>query len=380
MEITGISDLPLHYGRVPQWLIPIMKRLSRAIVDVMLLEWGPDKVIERLSNPLWFQGFNNVIGMDWDSSGSTTVTLGILKEVINPVQDGLAVTGGKGKNSLNVPKELEALPSNFNVDAKRLSRISKLVAKTDTTLLQDGHELYHHSLLVSESGKWAIIQQGMNPTTRFARRYHWSSIKDPVNEKRAGLAGRKEKAVLNVHESVNAKRVIMDLLREDPSKIEKQYLRSMALIRGTSLDSWISLGTVGAISSEAKMVYMKPVDVRRVVKTLSEVREKSPTSLEEALLLGIGPSTMRALSLISDLIYNEPPSYQDPVNVPYDPFKYAFAIGGKDGIPFPVHKEIAFEVIHTLEEFAMKAKLEKKDKAVALNKLREMKLGVKEGT
>ena len=128
------------------------------------------------------------------------------------------------------------------------------------------------------------------------------------------------------------------------------------------------------------MVYMKPVDVRRVVKTLSEVREKSPTSLEEALLLGIGPSTMRALSLISDLIYNEPPSYQDPVNVPYDPFKYAFAIGGKDGIPFPVHREIAFEVIHTLEEFAMKAKLEKKDKAVALNKLREMKLGVKEGT
>lgn len=380
MEITGISDLPLHYGRVPQWLIPIMKRLSRAIVDVMLLEWGPDKVVERLSNPFWFQGFNNVIGMDWDSSGSTTVTLGILKEVISPAQDGLAVTGGKGKNSLNVPKELATLPLNFNVDSQGLIRISKLVAKTDTTLLQDGHELYHHSLLVSESGKWAIIQQGMNPTTRFARRYHWSSVRNPVDEKREGLAGQREKAVLNIHDSIYAKKVIMDLLREDPIKIEREYLRSMAMIKGTSLDSWVSLGTTGAISAEARIVYMKPVDVKRVVKVLHEVREYSPANLEEALLLGVGPSTMRALSLVSDLIYNEPPSYNDPVNVPFDPFKYAFAIGGKDGVPFPVHREIAFEVIHTLEEFVTQAKLEKKDKALALNKLREMKLGVKERT
>lgn len=379
MEIIGISDLPLHYGKVPNWLIPIMRRLSRAILDVMILEWGPDKILEKLSNPLWFQGFNNVIGMDWDSSGSTTVTLGILKEVVNPKDDGLAITGGKGKSSLNVPKELESLPSRFNLNVTRLARISKLIAKVDTTLLQDGHELYHHSLLVSESGRWIVIQQGMNPQTRFARRYHWKSVNDPVNQEREALAGVKSKAVLNVHVSVNAKRTIMDLLRENPQKLERDYLRSMAILKGQSLESWMGTGTIGAISSEAKLVYMRPVDVKRIVKVIYEVQQGSPSDLEDALLLGVGPSTMRALSLISDLIYRDPPSYEDPVNAPYDPFKYAYAIGGKDGIPFPVNREIAFEVIQTLEDFVTIAKLEKKDKALALNKLRDLRLGVKEG-
>jgi hypothetical protein len=127
-----------------------MKRLSRAIVDVMLVQWGPEKLVERLSNPLWFQGFNNVIGMDWDSSGSTTVTLGILKEVLNPRRDGLAVLGGKGKNAMKVTTELNELPSNFNVETESLSRASKLAAKVDTTLVQDGHTLYHHSMIVTE--------------------------------------------------------------------------------------------------------------------------------------------------------------------------------------------------------------------------------------
>ena len=161
VEITGVADLPLHNGKVPNWLIPIMKRMSRALLDVMLLEWGPDKVVQRFSNPLWFQGFNNVIGMDWDSSGSTTVTLGIVKESVNPKEDGLAVLGGKGRASLQVQEELEKISSVLNVDATKLGRISRLVAKVDTTLLQDGHELYHHSLLVTER-EWAVIQQGMN--------------------------------------------------------------------------------------------------------------------------------------------------------------------------------------------------------------------------
>lgn len=360
MEISGISDLPLHYGRVPAWLIPIMRRLSRAILDVMLLEWGPDKVVERLSNPLWFQAFNNVIGMDWDSSGSTTVTLGILKDIVVPRIDGLAVTGGKGRNALNVPKELEELPANFDIDSNRLAKMSKLIAKTDTTLLQDGHELYHHSLLVSEDGKWSVVQQGMNLSTRFARRYHWVSVSDPINEKHQGIAGRKVESVLNVHDSLGAKEVILDLLREEPRKIERLYLQATSRLKGISLDAWISLGTTGAISKEAKMIYMKPVNVNRVIDVLKNVKEYSPRNMEEALLLGVGPSTVRALSLISDLIYTEPPSYEDPVSVPYDPFKYAFAIGGKDGVPFPVNREMAFQVINTLEDFVASAKIEKK--------------------
>ncbi|QKQ99199.1 DUF763 domain-containing protein [Metallosphaera tengchongensis] len=375
MEITGVSDLPLHYGRVPNWLIPIMRRLSRAIMDVMLLEWGPGKVVERLSNPLWFQGFNNVIGMDWDSSGSTTVTLGILKEVTRPQDDGLAILGGKGRNSLNVPLELRKLPGRFDVDVEKLERTSRLVAKVDSTLLQDGYELYHHSLILDEKGRWGVIQQGMNLETKFARRYHWISVANPVDELREGIAGAYNGVVLNVHESHEAKEVIIDLLGEDPRRISRQYLQLMSYIRGNSIESWLGLGTLGAISREARMIYMKPVDVNKVMKILNHVREFSPTNLQDALLLGLGPSTVRALSLISDLIYSEPPSYRDPVNYPYDPFKYAFAIGGKDGVPYPVRRDVAFEVIQTLEDIVSQTKLDKKDKSLALNKLRELKLG-----
>jgi len=379
VEITGVADLPLHNGKVPNWLIPIMKRMSRALLDVMLLEWGPDKVVQRFSNPLWFQGFNNVIGMDWDSSGSTTVTLGIVKESVNPKEDGLAVLGGKGRASLQVQEELEKISSVLNVDATKLGRISRLVAKVDTTLLQDGHELYHHSLLVTES-EWAVIQQGMNVDTKFARRYHWRSVSDPVDQPHEGISGARVDAVLNVLPKEGAKRALLDLLRENPRKIVQDYLRLQSVIRGTSLDTWLNLGTIGAISREARIVYMRPVDVTRVESILERLREANPGNLEEALLLGLGPSTARALSLISDLIYREPPSYQDPVDTPYDPFKYAFAIGGKDGVPFPVNRKVAYEVIITLEDVVSRAKLEKKDKERALNKLRELSVGVKEGT
>jgi len=159
MEVEGIADLPLHTGHVPPYLIPIMRRLSSGIIRIMIDEWGPSKVVERLSNPLWFQGLNNVIGMDWDSSGSTTVTLGILKEVVGHEQ-GLVILGGKGKSSLRIPEEIDSL--NFDVDKEKLKEVSKLVAKVDTTAIQDGYQLYHQSLIVSYEGKWGIIQQGMN--------------------------------------------------------------------------------------------------------------------------------------------------------------------------------------------------------------------------
>ncbi len=161
MKLEGIADLPLHTGKVPPWLALIMKRLAKAIVDIMVIEWGSEKVIERLSNPLWFQAFNNVIGMDWDSSGSTTVTLGILKEVISLDEEGITVLGGKGKNALQVPEELKKLEGKVDADVRQLERASKLVAKVDSVLVQDNYTLYHHSLLLTKSGKWAIIQQGM---------------------------------------------------------------------------------------------------------------------------------------------------------------------------------------------------------------------------
>ncbi|PVU76685.1 DUF763 domain-containing protein [Acidianus hospitalis] len=380
MEIEGIADLPLHTGHVPSWLIPIMRKLSRAILDIMLIEWGPEKVVERLSNPLWFQAFNNVIGMDWDSSGSTTVTLGILKEVVNPKDDGLAVLGGKGKNALKVPEELHSL--NFDIDADKLANISRLVAKVDTTLVQDGHQLYHHSMLVTEKGYWGIIQQGMNEETKFARRYHWKSTENFTVDPHEAIAGKKGIAVNIIEkQKENTRKLVLDLLRQDPRKIINELQQAKAILKGqATIESWINGASFVGISKEAKIIYMRPLDERKIKPILEKLYESNPENLEEALLEGLGPSTAKALYLISDLIYREPPSYNDPVNMPYDPFKYAYAIGGKDGIPYPVNRRVAEEVIITLEDIIQKAKLESNEKKFSLNKLRGLSIGIKEGS
>ncbi|MFP3164652.1 MAG: DUF763 domain-containing protein [Acidianus sp.] len=380
MEIEGIADLPLHTGHVPSWLIPIMRKLSRAILDIMLIEWGPEKIVERLSNPLWFQAFNNVIGMDWDSSGSTTVTLGILKEVVNPKDDGLAVLGGKGKNALKVPEELHSL--NFDIDADKLANISRLVAKVDTTLVQDGHQLYHHSMLVTEKGYWGIIQQGMNEETKFARRYHWKNTENFTVDPHEAIAGKKGIAVNIIEkQKENTRKLVLDLLRQDPRKIINELQQAKAILKGqATIESWINGASFVGISKEAKIIYMRPLDERKIKPVLEKLYESNPENLEEALLEGLGPSTAKALYLISDLIYREPPSYNDPVNMPYDPFKYAYAIGGKDGIPYPVNRRVAEEVIITLEDIIQKAKLESNEKKFSLNKLRGLSIGIKEGS
>jgi len=382
VKLEGIADLPLHTGHVPPWLAQIMKRLSKAIIDAMVLEWGPEKVVERLSNPLWFQGFNNIIGMDWDSSGSTTVTLGVLKEVIKPEEEGLAVLGGKGKNARNVPEEILSLSKNFDIDAERLMRVSRLVAKVDSVLIQDSHALYHHSLIVTTSGKWGIIQQGMNTQTRYARRYHWQETENFVIEPHSGIAGTKQDVAINVIEKDkdDTRKLIVDLVKERPSNVAGEIRRALTYLKGqTTLDSFNKAFNV-VISPKAKLVYMKPIEVDKVQQVLTNLYEASPNNLEEVLLHGLGPSTARALYLVADLIYKEPPSYNDPVNYPYDPFKYAYATGGKDGIPFPVNRKVAWEVIYTLEDILEKAKLEKKEKDFALNKLKELvKDGNKEG-
>ncbi|WP_016729632.1 DUF763 domain-containing protein [Saccharolobus islandicus] len=377
MEVEGIADLPLHTGHVPPWLVPIMKRLAKAIVEIMILELGPQKVVERFSNPLWFQGFNNIIGMDWDSSGSTTVTLGILKDITNPKVHGFAVLGGKGKNALKVPDEVDMLI--FDVDKNKIKNISKIVAKVDSTLVQDGHQLYHHTMLVTEDGKWSIIQQGMNLETKFARRYHWKETDNFVVEPHSAISGIKTNVIVNVidRDKDRTRKLILDLLRENPNKIVSLYTQAMAMLKGQStLDMWIKGGSIAFVSKEARLIYMKPVDVNRIKQVLREMYESNPLTFEEALINGLGPSTARALYLIADLIYNEPPSYKDPMNYPYDPFKYAFAIGGKDGIPYPVNRKAAWEVIYTLEDFITRAKLEEGDKRLALRKLKELSKGI----
>ena len=386
--IEGIVELPLHEGHVPRWLANLMKRLAKAIIEIMVIEYGPDKVVERLSNPLWFQALNNIIGMDWDSSGSTTVTTAILRQVLINGDFGVMVLGGKGKRALCIEEDLKDAAEKLNLSTSKLSellRASRLVAKVDSTLLQDGYQLYHHSLIVSENGVWGIIQQGMNVDKRLARRYHWFSrnVERYVVEPHTGIAGFKEELVLNLiaRNVENTRRTLLDLLNENPRKTLNMILEANRILRKTlPLTVWISKASVTVIDRNRRLMIYRPITIsNRLINVLKKVYEVKPHSLEEALLIrGLGPSTIMALTLVADLIYNEPPSPEDPVDQPYDPFKYAYAFGGKDGVPYPVRRDVMMEVILTLEEAIEKAKMDEKDKRIAFSKLRELSKAWKE--
>ena len=286
------------------------------------------------------------------------------------------------KRTLKIEEDLKDAAEKLNLSTSKLNellRASRLVAKVDSTLLQDGYQLYHHSLIISENGIWGIIQQGMNVSKRLARRYHWFSknVKRYVVEPHTGIAGYKEEIVLNLIARTveNTRRTLLDLLNENPRKTLNMIMEANRILRKTlPLTVWISKASVTVIDRDRRLMIYRPITIgNRLINVLKKVYEVKPRSLEEALLVrGLGPSTIMALTLVADLIYNEPPSPKDPVDQPYDPFKYAYAFGGKDGVPYPVRRDVMMEVILTLEEAIEKAKMNGKDKRIAFSKLREL--------
>ncbi len=394
MGLSGIAELPLHTGHVPPWLARYMKRLAKAIAEAVVELYGPDTLVERLADPFWFQAFNNAIGMDWDSSGSTTVTLGILKQVAweNPGL-GVVVAGGKGANARRTPEELERaeelglLPSRV---AREALRASRLAAKTDSALLQDGYTLYHHAVVASEH-RWAVIQQGMNLEARMASRYHWVSPlpSDPTLEPHSAIAsGRREQLIpldMTSRLSEEARKTILDLARENPRRVAEEAARAWRLLRGdVGLDAWLRPGREAGASGEdagaagrarllARVYRPQPLPPRRLEPVLRRLRDASPRSLEELVLVeGVGPAVVRSLALVAELVYGAPVSHRDPADTPLDPFRYAYVVGGKDGVPFPFRRDYAEAVIGFLEEVVAEARLGEKERRQALERLRRL--------
>src|SRR5579871_992100 len=205
MKRSGTADLPLHGGRVPTWLAARMTSLGTAIVEHIILNYGVSEVLTRLSDPFWFQALGCVMGMDWHSSGITTSVLGALKRGLNPrsAELGLTVCGGRGRHSTKTPAELLALGDSTGLDGKYLARTSRLTARIDNNAVADGFQLYLHSFVVSSSGEWAVVQQGMNPATRLARRYHWHSpsVRNFTCDPHSAIVGEPQGTILNLVDS-----------------------------------------------------------------------------------------------------------------------------------------------------------------------------------
>ena len=348
MKRSGAADLPLHYGHVPQWLAQRMAKLGFAVTESILLEYGKSEFLRRLSDPFWFQSFGAVMGMDWHSSGITTSVLGSLKRAINPQSSslGIYICGGKGKFSKETPGELFKIADKTGLDGNALVRSSKLSAKVDNTAIQDGFQLYTHNFILSDSGQWTVIQQGMKPEEKTARRYHWHSdnLKSFVDEPHTGICGSNQGIILNLTDSqANVTRQeIMNLTNESPLHLIDEFRQ--------------------LVMPPHHEVRREDVNLKRLGSVLWLAHEKKPGDFEELLLLnGVGPRTVQSLALVSEVIHGTPSRFKDPA-------RFSFAHGGKDGHPFPVPTKVYDEVIDTLQTAISKAKIGVNDKNEAIKK------------
>ena len=354
MRGTGVADLPLHHGKAPRWLFGRMVKLARALSDVIVLEWGQEELLRRLSDPFWFQGLSCALGFDWHSSGTTTTVCGALKLALSPEEHGVLVAGGKGKASKKAPEEIASAPFGFSDSERReLIYSSRMSAKVDSALVQDGYQLYHHSFFFTERGKWCVVQQGMGGS--YARRYHWLSegVKSYIEEPHSAICcNRIESSVLDLtaKESEETRKTSLDLVRDNPEHLRK-YIGGQTRLTGAELSLPVHEEIrQGDISKQGW-------------EMLKRAYELQPASYEELVAIrGMGPKTLRALALLSDLLYGSKPSWKDPV-------KYAFAHGGKDGYPFPVDRETYDESIGFLQDAVKAARIGQDERQQALRRL-----------
>jgi len=373
--MPGYADLPLHGGRVPPWMLRLMEKMAEAVASAIVEIHGSDAIVKGLSDPIWFQAFNNIIGMDWDSSGSTTVLLGVLKSVTRRRPDlGFLVLGGKGARMLKVPEEADVAERLLGVDAERVRLASKLAARLDSSFLQDGYDLYHHAVIVS-SNVLSVIQQGMNASRGIARRYHLDRL--TVEEPHSGVAGIPGGVELNAtaEESREARRVYMDIIGEGKRRILRLLAEANRMLSsGHTLLDYAGSVRAGDEERVVSRPYYKPVRPSpQLLRAIERVVEYSPSDeMELAVAPGLGPSVVRALALIADLVLSVPTSTRDPVTHPLDPYLYAYAVGGKDGVPYPYDRRTAERVILTLEEAVHAARLGDRERLRALFRLRRI--------
>lgn len=351
MKRSGFADLPLHRGRVPTWLAQRMEKLGAGIAESIILHYGASEFLSRISDPYWFQAFGCVMGMDWHSSGITTSVLSALKRGLNPrARDlGIYVCGGRGKQSRKTPEELLAIAEREALDGDALVRTSRLTAKIDGNAIADGFQIYLHNFLVTPCGDWAVVQQGMNPETGQARRYHWRStfVRDFTCEPHTGIVGEHEGKILNLvdHRAKKAQEALIAIASQPPDKTLRD-------IRALTMPSHHD-------------VRRENVDLKRLGAILAVSYDRQLRDFASLLLLdNLGPRTLQSLALIAEVIHGTPTRFSDPA-------RFSFAHGGKDGHPFPVPLKTYDESLSVLRQALDAAKIGDPDKIDGFKRLNQ---------
>ena len=349
MKRSGIADLPLHGGRVPQWLATRMTKLGTAITETIVHDYGTSAFLSRLSDPFWFQAFGAVMGMDWHSSGITTSVMGALKRGLASRSDelGLYICGGRGRFSRNTPSELRSLADKRGFDGDALVRTSRLTARIDNNAIADGFQIYLHSFVVSADGEWAVVQQGLNDRNGMARRYHWhsASVEDFVQEPHSAIVGENQGIIMNLVDvdARPAQRAMLELAHEKPD---------------------VALNAARYLHMPSHHEVMeRNVDLTRLGAVLAVAYERGLHDFAELLLLEkLGPRTLQSLALVAEVVHGAPTRFADPA-------RFAFAHGGKDRHPFPVPLKTYDESLNFLRTSLDAAKVGDKDKIEGFQRL-----------
>lgn len=380
----GIATFTLDYGTCPPWLFQRMVRLGREMTRVLIEEYGPDEFIRRLADPVWFQSLGTVLAFDWNASGLTTILTAALKEAIRGQEKsfGVFICGGKGKTSRKTPDEITTWGQRLALPTDNLVYNSKMAAKVDSSLIQDGYQIYHHSFFFSlrrssgqaKIGAWTVVQQGMNVNSQTARRYHWHSsyVKDLIVEPHSGIAAMKTHAnTLNMTstKSTQNRKISVDLigskqLGKDIEIIRKHAskLSQMVVLRQNQ-DELTLLNLENTEFHTHGVEDEKFWDSPYLRKILQKLKDQPPENYEKMLATrGVGPKTIRALSLVAEVIYGAPPSYEDPA-------RYSFAHGGKDATPYPVDRPTYDQTIQTLRNAVQKSRISPLEKDKVLRRL-----------
>jgi hypothetical protein len=355
MRKTGTATQPLHGGHCPPWLFARMKALGAAVVEAIVLDHGPQEVLRRFSDPVWFQSFGNVLGFDWHSSGLTTVVLAAVKEGLDGREGdvGLFFAGGKGRAARATPLDIDRLGSRYALPDQlaALKHASRMAAKVDSAAVQDGYALYHHVLVFDRQGHWTVIQQGMNEGARLARRYHWlgEALTRFTLEPHSGVAG-----VPAAH--------VLDLTAEANLPLQDASLRLAQAGPRPILDALRILAEGGARHLVLPRYHGIPA-ASRLDRILYRLYERAPASYEALLATeGVGAGTLRALAMVAELVAGIPVTFVDPV-------RYSFAHGGKDGHPFPVRTPDYDHSIEVLQQAIRRARIGDRDRLDALRRL-----------
>jgi hypothetical protein len=334
-----------------------MCHLAREIVIFIVEQYGPGEMLARLSDPFWFQSWGCVLGFDWHSSGVTTTVCGALKAGLRGLEGdvGLWVAGGKGGASRRTPQEIRDASEVAGLDEENLVYASRMTAKVDSSALQDGYQIYHHCFFFDDTGRWAVVQQGMNPETGTARRYHWlsSRMEDYVCEPHTAICTQSTGQVLNLvaRESHRARATVTALAALQPELVLADMKRLQRL----------------SLPRRHHLLLLQDIHPERLKGALLTTYERQPEDFEALLgLRGVGPKTIRALSLISELIHGVEPSFRDPA-------RFSFAHGGKDGHPFPVDRRCYDDSIRILRQALDKSRVGHEERARAIARLYRMR-------